>query len=423
MSGFRHISRRRFLKGSLAAGFAIPAIVPAQALGRQGTPPSERVRIGCIGVGNQGMNNLGAFLPDVVAVCDVDQEHLAAAKARVQGNSGRCAVYSDYRKLLESKDVDAVVITTPDHWHCLMTVHACEAGKDVYVEKPLSLTVAEGRVMVNAARRHKRIVQTGSQQRSDARFRQACELVRSGRLGRIRTVRVGIPGVNFKGPAVPDTEPPGSLDYDFWLGPAPKRPYNPLRVHYNFRFFWDYSGGQLTNWGAHHLDIAQWGLGMDSSGPLRIEGTARFHKEGWYEVPESCEVTFRYESGATLVCGDGYRGGATFVGERGAIHVDRGGLEVSPEGLLFQPLGKDDVQLPESANHYQNWLECVRTRRLPIADVEAGHRSATVCHLGNIAIRTGRTITWDPDTEMLNGDPEAAKMLARPYRAPWQHPK
>src|SRR5262249_40422723 len=192
--------------------------------------------------------------------------------------------FGDDGKLLELKEVDAVIVTPPDHWHALPTIHACQAGKDVYCEKPLSLTVVEGRAMVNAARKHKRIVQTGSQQRSDARFRQACELVRNGKLGKLKLVKVGIPGVNFKGPVPPDGEPPANLDYDFWLGPAPKRPYNEKRVHYNFRFFWDYSGGQLTNWGAHHLDIVQWALGMDESGPVSVEGTGKPDPKGEYEV-------------------------------------------------------------------------------------------------------------------------------------------
>ena len=239
-------------------------------------------------------------LKNIIAVCDVDKEHGGKAKERVEKAGVKsCAVFGDYRKLLEMKEVDAVVVSTPDHWHALPTIHACEAGKDVYTEKPLSLTVAEGRAMVQAARKHKRIVQTGSQQRSDAKFRLGCELVRNGHIGMVHTVRVGIPGVNFKGPAVADSEPPAELDYETWLGPAPMKPYNKLHVHYNFRFFWDYSGGQMTNWGAHHLDIAQWGLGMDDSGPVTVEGKGQFQKDKWYEVPEKFEIVYKYANGVT----------------------------------------------------------------------------------------------------------------------------
>jgi predicted dehydrogenase len=303
-----------------------------------------------------------------------------------------------------------------------MTIHACEAGKDVYCEKPLTLTIAEGRAMVEAARRHNRIVQTGSQQRSDDRFRLACELVRSGRLGKIHMVRTGISGVNFKGPAVPDGAPPAELDYDFWLGPAPKRPYNVNRVHYNFRFFWDYSGGQMTNWGAHHNDIAQWGLGMDESGPISVEGTARYQKDGWYEVPEWFEATYRYANGVTLICGMKERGGTTFEGEKGTLWVNRGKIEANPPEILTEPLGESDTHLYVSKDHHANWLECIKSRKRPICDVEIGHRSATVCHLGNIAIRSGRKVTWDPVKEQVVGDSEQARMVSKAYRSPWRLP-
>src|SRR5262249_12471710 len=232
--------------------------------------------------------------------------------------------------------------------------------------------------------------------------------------------RVGIPGVNFQGPAVPDSEPPPELDYDFWLGPAPARPYNVKRVHYNFRFFWDYSGGQITNWGAHHLHITQCGLGLDQSGQVAVEGKADYHKEHWYEVPEWFEVTYKYANGVTVVCGMGQKGGTTFEGEQGSIFVNRGRLTATPADLLKIELSDSDVRLPVSTDHHANWLECVRSRKRPIADVEIGHRSATVCHLGNIAIRAGRPLTWDPAKEAIVGDAEAAALLSRPYRSPWQ---
>lgn len=382
---------------------------------------NERIRIGCIGVGNQGRGNLRKHLADTVAVCEVDSDRLAEAKDTVEkSNKSACAAYRDYRKLLDDKNIDAVVVTTPDHWHALITVDACAAGKDVYCEKPLSLTVADGQAMVKAARKYQRIVQTGSQQRSDDRFRLACELVRSGRLGKIHTVKAGISGVNLKGQAVADCDPPTVLDYDFWLGPAPQRPYNPNRVHYNFRFFWDYSGGQMTNWGAHHLDIAQWGLGMDASGPVSIEGKARYPKDKLYEVPEWCEIIYKYANGVKMICGQSQKGGTTFIGDKGSIHVTRKDISSSPKDLIDEPLTDSDVHLYVSKNHHKNWLDCIKSRKLPICDVEIGHRSATVCHLGNIAVRTGRKLTWDPAKEEIVGDADAASMLSRPYRTPWK---
>lgn len=418
--------RRRFLQqsGRVLAGIGLSTsgmfAAPLAAIAKE-QAPSERIRIGCIGVGNQGRGNLGKFIANTIAVCEVDSDRLAEAKQRVEKSNGKpCAAYADYRRLLDSKDIDAVVVTTPDHWHAQITVDACLAGKDVYCEKPLSLTVADGQAMVQAARRNDRIVQTGSQQRSDPNFRLACELVRSGRIGKVHTVRVGIPGNNFKGTPVPDCDPPKELDYELWLGPAPLRPYNPQHVHYNFRFFWDYSGGQMTNWGAHHLDIAQWGLGMDESGPVSIEGKGRYHPERWYDVPDWCEVIYEYANGAKLICGQDQRGGTTFEGEKGTIHVDRKRLESNPPELIHETLGASDVHLYASDNHHANWLECIKTRKSPICDVAIGHRSATVCHLGNIAIRTGRRIAWDPVRETILNDDAAAQMLSRPYRSPWK---
>ncbi len=273
----------------------------------------------------------------------------------------------DYRRLLDRKDIDAVVVTTPDHWHALITIQACQAGKDVYCEKPLSLTVAEGRKMVDAARKHHRIVQTGSQQRSDDRFRLACELVRSGKLGKIQEVLVGIPAVNFRGPAVADSTPPANLDYDVWLGPAPLKPYNEKHVHYNFRFFWDYSGGQMTNFGAHHLDIAQWALGMDSSGPVEIEGTATFDPTHTYEVTRTCRITYTYENGVRVVLGQEQKDipqAVTFIGSEGRVFVDRKKIESTPRELVHDPprrKGRSPLQERESSQ------ELSRVRQEPRA--------------------------------------------------------
>lgn len=427
MNEIRRHSRRHFgksLVGLSAAAMAFPTVIPARAFGA-----ADRIRLGHIGVRNQGTNNLKDFLKqrtaDVVAVCDVDRDVLGKAHELAEKGAGHpVRTFHDYRELLDDKTIDAVVVTTPDHWHALMTIAACEAGKDVYCEKPLSLTISEGRAMVAAARKHERVVQTGSQQRSDDRFRQACEVVRNGGLGKIKTVLVGLPTVNFDGPAVPDTTPPPELDYDLWLGPARERPYNPKRVHYLFRFFWDYSGGQMTNFGAHHLDIAQWALGRDASGPVAIEGKAEFHPEKWYEVPMRSWITYTYDDGVKVICEQGTkaRGGCTFEGEKGTLYVTRGKIEANPAAILGADLPAGAVRLEVSKNHHANWLDAVRTRAKPIADIEIGHRSATVCHLGNIAARIGRPIRWDPAKETILGDTEAAGMLERPYRSPWVHP-
>lgn len=412
-------NRRRFIKTSVAAStlLAAPTFVPSSAFGANDT-----VLTGHIGVGGQGNGNLRRFSNHAVAICDVDQDRLAKAVKSAADRGRKCEGYGDYRRLLDRKDIDAVVISTPDHWHALTSIHACQAGKDVYCEKPLTLTIGEGRQMADAARENKRIIQTGSQQRSAENFRKACELVRSGKIGKLHTVLVGIPGANHPGMPVPDTDPPSSLDYDFWLGPAPQRPYNVKRVHYNFRFFWDYSGGQMTNWGAHHIDIAHWGMGMDASGPLSVEGTGKFHPQGWHEVTESCRITYQYPGDVTMIVGQALKdvpGGTTFVGSAGKIHVNRGKLSSTPADIIKQELGTDDVRLYASDNHHANFLDCIKTRKQPICNVEVGHRSATACHLGNLAVRLGRKLNWDAEREDFVDDQEASALRTRPYRAPY----
>jgi predicted dehydrogenase len=424
------LGRRAFLRQTMAvtagvgAGLAFPNILTRPAFGAEGT---EGIRVGVIGTGGQGMSNINAIVKNVAAVCDVDKTHLASAQKTVQDKNKRTvAAYGDYRKMLESKDIDAVLIATPDHWHALPAIDACMAGKDVYCEKPLTLTVHEGWAMVKAARKYGRIVQTGSQQRSwsDGKFRRACEYVRSGRIGDVKTVRVGLPGVNWtKDPMMANGAPPPELDYDLWLGPAPSRPYNKHRVHYFFRFFWDYSGGQMTNWGAHHLDISQWGLGMDESGPVEISSRAEFDSGKRFEVPPWFEITYTYANGIKVICGQSHRIGTSFEGQDGVIYCDRGKIESTVKGVLEEPLKSDEVHLPQSKNHHQNWFESIISRKPPICDVAIGHRSATVCHLGNLSVRTGRTIRWDPAKEQVIGDPEMTKLLSYNYRAPWKLPE
>jgi predicted dehydrogenase len=426
MAADRGLSRRGLLRGGVAA-LAFPSLVPSIVLGRGQTPPSERLNLGFIGVRNQGANNLNAFLGQksarVAALCDVDSKVLqGAGKVVVLRGGGSVPLLHDYRELLGRPDIDAVVITTPDHWHARPAIDAMKAGKDVYCEKPLTLTVAEGRAIAGTARTTGRVLQTGSQQRSDDRFRKACELVRSGALGPLKSVLVGLPAVNFEGPPVADSEVPPELDYDFWLGPAPEAPYNSKKVHYNFRFFWPYSGGQLTNWGAHHLDIVQWALGRDDSGPEKITGEARYHPHAWYDVPTQSVTVFNYgDLEVTCRQGHGDRNGVEFRGEAGKLFVSRQVIEAEPASLLDAAI-PEGSRLERSTDHHQNWLSAIRTRARPICDAEVGHRSATVCHLGNLALRTGRELRWDPALEAIDNDPEAAAMLSRPARPPWGPP-
>lgn len=401
--------------GMLGAG----ALTRSARAGRR-APPGERIGVGVIGTGDLGRNHhlrilLGRPEVNVVALCDVDQDHLDQARTMTEG---KAAAFRDYRALLDHADVDAVLIATPDHWHALAVIAACEAGKDVYCEKPLSLTIAEGRRMVEAARRTGRVVQTGSQQRSDARFHWACELVRNGRLGELRHVQT----VLGSGPVIPwqpPSSPPANLDWDFWLGPAPRAPYAPGRCHYQFRWFYDYSGGKLTDWGAHHNDIAQWALGMDEGGPVEVEGVAKFPSEGLSDTPVEFDVNYRYASGVTLHCTTQGENGVTFFGSEGTLFVSRGEIRSDPPGILDTSPGAGPVLLPRSGDHHADWLECIASRARPICDVEVGHRSATVCHLGNIAIRLGRKLTWDPASERFLGDEEADRMICKPMRSPW----
>ncbi len=447
---FHYGDRREFLRRTalgVGAGLALPNLFLNKTFAATGQNPSEFIRLGVIGTGGQGVANMRAMMKNVVAVCDVDTTHAASAAALVEKATARKpAVFSDYRKLLEDKSIDAVLVATPDHWHALPSIEACLAGKDVYCEKPLTLFIEEGKTLVKAARKTNRIVQCGSQQRSEAKFLQAAEYVRNGRIGKIKRVLVGLVGVNWtKDPLVADSAPPPELDYDMWLGPAPARPYNKQRVHYLFRFFWDYSGGQMTNWGAHHLDITQWALGMDDSGPTEIVATGEFDPEKRFEVPNAFAITYKYANGVVVECqspvpkvaaliperkeqameildGKTEFTGCIFEGEKGLLYVNRGAIRVWPEEVFETPIKDTDVRLHKSKEHHENWLECIKSRKLPICDVAIGHRSATVCHLGNIAIRTGRKIQWDPAKEVIIGDAEAAKLTTKEYRAPWKLP-
>jgi predicted dehydrogenase len=389
--------------------------------------PNDTIQIGVIGTGGsrggfrQGLNvaRAAAHHPGckVIAVCDVDGVHLEEA-AQVFGAG--TAKYHDYRELLVRKDIDAVIIGTPDHWHGILCVAAMNAGKDVYCEKPLTLTIEEGKRIVRTAREKKRVFQTGSQQRSDPRFRLACELVRNGRIGVIKRVVTHLPGGAVGGPFEPKPIPP-DFDWDMWLGPAPMADYMPERTHGSFRHWLDYSGGMMTDWGAHHNDIAQWGLGMDSSGPIAVEaiGTRRVGKNCFNAFWEF-DVTYTYPGGITLLCTNKGENGVDFEGEEGSIFVSRGTIRASDPKLLEEPLPASATRLYVSNDHVGNFLNCVRSRQQPICHAEIGHRSVTVCHLGNISLRLeGRKLHWDPKRERFVGDAEANAMLSRPMRKPY----
>lgn len=425
------INRREFLKKTVWAA-AAPLILPASALGRNGSvAPGNKITVGFIGVGWMGTTNLQNFLNrdevQVVAVCDVDGKHVSEAQQLVNGHYGNsdCRACVDFREITQRPDIDAVVISTPDHWHTIQAVDACVHGKDVYVEKPLTLTIDEGRVLVDAARRYGRVVQTGTQQRSMSQFRYASELVRNGRLGKVHTVHVEIPpnSRECEPTWTPQAVPP-HLHYDLWLGPSEWAPYHPQRCHYSFRFNFDYSGGQVTNWGAHFIDIAQWALGMDNSGPVEISGKGEFPVSGLFNTATKVHYECLYENGTRLICTtiteEGRNPNIRFIGTEGSVYVTRDVIVSEPESLIREVIGPEEVRLEQSSDHAQNFLDCMRTRRRPIADVEVGHRTVSVCHLGNIAMLLDRKIQWDPAREVFVNDPDAERLKSRPRRAPWR---
>lgn len=426
-------NRRRFLAAA-GATIGLPALVAPKALGFQGSRPAgERITTALIGSGSRGLQ-IAAGGDQIVAVCDVDAKHRERAKKQVEamlGSRGVDAV-ADFREVLARDDVDAVIIATPDHWHATTALAAMQAGKAVYVEKPLTLTIDEGRVLADAARRYRAVLQVGSQQRSDEKFLLACELVRNGRLGELKNVWVEIPTRGGSDAPWSPRPVPAELDYDMWLGPAPWAPYHPHRCHYRFRFVSDYSGGDVTNWGAHQLDIAQWALGADDAGPVEVEGRGKRYSTGLHDAFFDVHVDFAYACGATVQLRSGdavkYDGnGVRFEGTEGWIYVTRDKLEAEPKSLLTTAIGPGEVRLlPDFAEtgdtHMGNWLHAIRTRRPDALRVpaEVGHRSATVCHLANIAMELDRPLQWDPAAEAFVNDDEANRMRSRPMREPWR---
>jgi predicted dehydrogenase len=430
-SSSNRISRRRFL-AQTATVAAAPHVVPTSVLGRGGAAaPSERITLGFIGVGSRGMDHVRAFSgrqdAQVLAVCDPYQSKCEAAKLFVEsaygskgGSYAGCAAYSDFRELIARDDIDAVVIASPEHWHGLHGAMAAQKGKDVYGEKALTLTVAEGRALVNTVRRYGRVFQVGLQQRSSRDFRFACELARNGYLGKLHTVKVGVPGGRSLDNVPPAPVPPG-LDYEMWLGPAPFTPYNELKCTFNWYFIYDYCVGWIQSWGVHHIDIAQWGAPSLATGRLRVKGSAVFPAAGIADTSITWRVECRAEDGLLLrFSDDGYHlHGCRFEGDKGWVHVDREGIKTEPASLLSAVLKPGEERLYDSADHYGNFIECVRTRRDPAAPVESGHSATTITILADIATRLGREMTWDWKSERFIGDDPGNRMLSRTMRSPW----
>jgi len=436
MSNKSSISRRQFLgkaAGTVVGAISFPYIVPSSVLGQAGSvAPSNRITMGCIGIGWQGGSNMNSFLGhkdcQIIAACDVDKNHLQGAVNRINGHykNKDCAVYHDFRQLLARDDIDAVSLGLPDHWHAVPAVAAAKSGKDIFGEKPLSHNLKEGRAMCDAVKRYGRVWQTGSWQRSQSHFRQACELVINGRVGKVHTVEVGLPSGHSDFGGTKGQEgigpPPAELDYDFWIGPAPYSPYCPARVHKNWRWHLDLGGGQLMDWIGHHVDIAHWGLGCDYTGPSEIEGQGEYPKVGLWNTATKYRLTAKYPKGVTMTIAGGHRdirGGTKWIGEDGWVWVDRGGMDANPKEILKEKIGPDEIHLFQSPGHWRNFLDCVKSRKTTLTPCEVAHRSATPGHLGQIAMLLGRKIRFNPETEEIPGDPTATRMLGRPMRSPW----
>jgi predicted dehydrogenase len=429
------INRRRFLKGSAVAASTFllaPTIVPSSVFGANA--PSNRITFGCIGVGRMGLGDLREIMgfkeARIIAVCDVDSNRIKFAQQLVDEKynaSGECAGYKDFRDLIARDDIDAVSVVTPDHWHAIPAIAAAKAGKDIFLQKPLTLTIEEGRVLSDTVRRYNRIFQVGSQQRSDTKFRTACELVRNGRIGKLHTVKVGF-GTDPSTTPQPLMPVPDALDYEMWLGPAPWEAYTEKRVHPQKGYSrpgWlriqDYGAGMITGWGAHHNDIAQWGMGTEYTGPVEIEGHAGYPKDGLWNVHGDFNIEYTYANGVKVICADNKKNkqGILFEGSEGWVYVKRGQIDAEPKSLLNSTIGPDEIHLYKSNNHKANLLDCIKSRKQTIAPVEIGHRSCTVCLLGDIAMRLGRKLKWDPEAEQFLNDDGANRMLSKPMCSPW----
>jgi len=448
------IVRRHFIKTGLAASVALgaPTIISSRALGGAAkAPANSRINIAMIGIGRQAyFANLPPFLarPDtqVVAVCDVDAWRLEQAVDRVKAHYAKetgndswrgCTAHRDFREILAMKDVDAVMISTPDHWHAIMAIEAAKAGKDVALEKPISMSVQEGRAISDAMKRHDRIFRVDSECRSYAYFRRQCELVRNGRIGRVRRVLAGVPKEQPPLKETPQPMPvPDELDYALWQGPAPERPYTELRVHPrkagvgaggSKRPSWmciqDYCDGMILNWGTHIIDIVQWGLGTEYTGPVEVDGKGTFPKGSMWDVLQDFDVTYRYADGIELNYTMAGRPFVRFEGEKGWIEVQWfKSMTADPPEILRSKIGPDEIQLPKGSEK-DDFIEGVKLRRPTLEPAEVGHRTSTICQIGLISVRLGRKLKWDPAAERFPGDDEANKLLVRSMRAPWVLPK
>jgi|ETNmetMinimDraft_30_1059905.scaffolds.fasta_scaffold17920_2 predicted dehydrogenase len=431
-----NISRRNFLNTALAA--TLPSAIPGVWSADRQVSASNRITLGFVGTGSHGTGvNLRSFLhhsdAQVVALCDVDAKRLNSAHQIVLKHYGQkarggtfkgCFTTGDWREIVARDDVDAVVVSTPDHWHVLPSLAAVRSGKDVICEKPLTLTVHEGRVLSDAVRRYGRVFQTSTENRSKHNFLRACELVRNGRIGKLHTIRTELPrgrGVRGNNKGHQPQPVPKHFDYDMWLGPAPEAPYTPARCHFNFRWIFDYSGGFLTDWGAHINDIAQWGNNTEHTGPVSVEGHGVFPEKGLYNTAIDWELTFEYANGVTLIC----KGGTPsirFEGADGWVSVPSwgGAVQASSPDILNSVIGPEEIHLRTcSGREHRDFLNCVKSREETYAPAETGHRTISISHIGNIAMLLGRKLRWNPDAEKFINDDQANSMLSRAMRQPW----
>lgn len=449
------MKRRKFITNSVTAAtgtFILPTIVPASAVGR--SPQNDRINIGWIGNGRQGRGDIMSTMRFdsciVTAVSDVDSKRMNLGKQYIENFYNRqtgktdavnVKTYGDYKQLLADKSIDAVVITTPDHWHSQPAMEAALAGKDIYLEKPTSLTIREGRQLSDLVRKSNIILQVGTQQRSSTQFRVAAELVRSGRIGKLHTVRIGLPG-DPAGPEAPEQPVPPNLNYDMWLGSTPEVYYTEIRVHPQNNFGrpgWlrceQFGAGMITGWGQHHYDSAAWGMDTELTGPVSIDALAEFPKSGLWNVHGDFFSVAEYKNGIRQLTSGTYPNGVRYEGTEGWIFVTRGNYRATdsdpiPRGesnpplsasdpKILSPLGPDDVHLYVSTSQQGNWLDCIKSRKEPISPVEIGHRACSICLLVHIGMKLGRKLNWDPDKEMFINDAEADAMLSRPQRAPY----
>ncbi|HEY3322126.1 MAG TPA: Gfo/Idh/MocA family oxidoreductase [Planctomycetota bacterium] len=422
-------SRRNFLRNLACGTVAAPYFIPSSAIGADGTvAPSNRITLGIIGCGGKGTNGMQNFMgvrdTQILALADPNTQHRqrAAGLAKVPPENQ----HRDFRELLDRKDVDAVLVGTPDHWHTLISNAAAKAGKDVYCEKPLANVISEGQYLRETIHRYGTVFQHGTQLKSSFGTRHACELVRNGRLGEIKEIKIGSPPGIATGFHQPQPVPP-DFDYDLWLGPAPWAPYCPARVGTagglpGWYFVSDYSkSGWVAGYGVHDIDIAQWAIGMERSGPVEIEGTGVYPAEGLFDTVLTYELHFKYANGFSITMTDTGRNrhGVTFVGTKGTVFT-RGGIECDPPSLMREKFSPGEVHLYESANHEANFIQCVKSRAETLTPIDIAHRSCSTCLLGGIALKLGRKLRWNPDTEHFIDDPQAESLLTYPMRAPWK---